>query len=162
MRCSSACCRGNSLPCVKGGGICEANDGGIVIPSRQIQPKIAGRQMENENRRFFAPSKKWGYIINKNNGGSKPPPYINFTNPSQPVRDYPSSTIFDGPPPPPGRCYNPAGFFAERWGWRSLRWCGNIKKENGLPRLLRRLAMTDQCHSEQSEESVSPKKTGQG
>ena len=51
-------------------------------------------------RRFFAPSKKWGYIINKNNGGSKPPPYINFTNPSQPVRDYPSSTIFDGPPPP--------------------------------------------------------------
>ncbi|MBQ4643600.1 MAG: hypothetical protein IJB66_05175, partial [Oscillospiraceae bacterium] len=48
----------------------------------------------------FAPSKKWGYIINKNNGGSKPPPYINFTNPSQPVRDNPSSTIFDGPPPP--------------------------------------------------------------
>jgi len=29
-----------------------------------------------------------------------------------------------------------------------------LKKGNGLPRLLRRLAMTDQCHSEQSEESV--------
>ena len=33
-----------------------------------------------------------------------------------------------------------------------------VKKGNGLPRLLRRLAMTDQCHSERSEESVSPNK----
>ena len=32
------------------------------------------------------------------------------------------------------------------------------KKENGSPRLLRRLAMTDQCHSERSEESVSSTK----
>ena len=28
------------------------------------------------------------------------------------------------------------------------------KKRNGLPRLLRRLAMTEQCHSERSEEPV--------
>ena len=32
------------------------------------------------------------------------------------------------------------------------------EKVNGLPRLLRRLAMTDQCHSERSEESVFLKK----
>ena len=32
------------------------------------------------------------------------------------------------------------------------------KWRNGLPRLLRRLAMTDQCHSERSEKSVFPKK----
>ncbi|MBQ4643482.1 MAG: hypothetical protein IJB66_04575, partial [Oscillospiraceae bacterium] len=62
-----------------------------------------GKRFFGGYRRFFAPSKKWGYIINKNNGGSKPPPYINFTNPSQPVGDNPSSTIFDGPPPPPRR-----------------------------------------------------------
>jgi len=37
------------LPCAKG-GVCKA-DGGIVIPSCQIQPKTTGRQMENENRR---------------------------------------------------------------------------------------------------------------
>ena len=42
----------------------------------------------------------------------------------------------------------------------NIRPCGNCddicKKENGLPRLLRRLAMTRQCHSERSEESVFP------
>ena len=38
-----------SLPCAKG-GVTEG-DGGIVIPSCQIQPKTTGRQMQNENRR---------------------------------------------------------------------------------------------------------------
>ena len=32
------------------------------------------------------------------------------------------------------------------------------ERENGLPRLLRRLAKTEQCHSERSEESVFPQK----
>ena len=31
-----------------------------------------GKRFFDGYRRFFAPSKKWGYIINKNNGGSTP------------------------------------------------------------------------------------------
>jgi len=64
-----------------------------------------GKRFFGGCRRFFAPSKKWGYNQMKT---------ADFAEPSQSVRDNPSSTIFDGPPPPLRRCSNPAGFFTER------------------------------------------------
>jgi len=45
------------------------------------------------------------------NGGTYQMKTADFAEPSQPLGDNPSSTIFDGPPSPPRRYYNSAGNF---------------------------------------------------
>ncbi|MBQ2899651.1 MAG: hypothetical protein IJE28_07895, partial [Oscillospiraceae bacterium] len=89
-----------SLPCAKGGGISERNDGGIVIPSIQIQPHF----LRNGQDR----SLRWcGNVILSE--AKNPHPQNQFSTINyQLLIDNPSSAIFDGPPPPRGY-YNSAG-----------------------------------------------------
>ncbi len=54
-----------SLPCAKGGGICEANDEGIVTPSHQIQPVISTESPRFWQSQNLPPLTRGAFLIEK-------------------------------------------------------------------------------------------------